>query len=357
VTKAQAGTPDVSICVVMLNWRTHQHTIPCLESVLQSAPPPAGIVLVENGSSDGSLDALVAWAQRSGVQHRVLSEDPATWPERVRLEDEQLVIIASSTNRGFSGGNNLAFSYAIRDPHPHYMLLLNNDTIVPPDYFSRLEAAVRVRPDVGLLSGTIYEWANPKRVWYAGGRFAPIRTLVHHLENVPSDPRPVPTDFVCGCAMLISPNALATLGGLAECYYPGYGEDTEYSWRAGVAGLIRLYAPQPVVYHKIGAAHGLSPRKMETIVRHRAYWARRNLRGWRRAAALGYLIITKPGRIMLEMLRGQGQLAAALARGTWHGLADQLPAPQWPEPLLGLTSGAGPAGSPAASAAQPGTGV
>lgn len=327
------GKRRVPICVVMLNWNTFGHTIECLESLAATDPGPTATILVDNGSTDGSVAAFTTWADHNAIPYLVVPEEPDRWPgPRDRLAQE-LVIIPSTINRGFSGGNNLALAYLAGHPAHHHMLLLNNDTIVPPDYFGQLEAALATRPDAALMSGTIYEWPRRDRVWYAGGRYAPIRTLVHHLRDVPVDPRPVPTAFICGCAMLISPEALATLGGLAECYYPGYGEDTEYSWRAGVAGLPRLYAPGAVIYHKVGATHGISPRTAATIVRHRAYWARRNLRGWRLSAAVAYLVVTKPVRIAVELLRGHGQAAALLARATWQGLFDRIPMPHWPEPL------------------------
>jgi GT2 family glycosyltransferase len=333
VTSGRRGARRVPISVVILNWNTYSHTIECLESLATSDPGPATTILVDNGSTDGSFAALTAWADRAGVSYQVVSENPDRWPPARDRAGDGLVLVPSTTNRGFSGGNNLALAY-LGGAHAHeHILLLNNDTIVPPDYFAHLAAALAARPDAALLSGTIYEWPRRDRVWYAGGRYAPIRTLVHHLYDVPADPTPVPTDFVCGCAMLISPHAVATLGGLAECYYPGYGEDTEYSWRAGVAGLPRLYAPAAVIYHKVGAAHGVSPRTAATIVRHRAYWARRNLRGWRLWAALTYLTITKPARIILELVRGRQQSAALLAGATWHGLFDRISVPRWPEPL------------------------
>src|SRR5579871_6303472 len=105
------ATRRVPICVALLNWNAHRHTIECLESLFMSDPMPAATVLVDNGSTDGSLAALTAWAARSGIAHRVVSEFPAEWPAVRDLASDGLVIIPSSTNRGYASGKNLALAY------------------------------------------------------------------------------------------------------------------------------------------------------------------------------------------------------------------------------------------------------
>ena len=346
VVRAGAGR-RVPICVVMLNWNTCRHTIECLESLVAVDPAPAAMIVVENGSTDGSLGALSEWAVRTGVAHRIVPADPREWPPVRDLASEGLVVIPSATNRGPSGGNNLGMAYAAGDPTRRHILLLNNDTIVPPDYFAHLESALAARPDAGLMSGTVYAWAEPSRVWYAGGRFDWVRGTCLHLVDVPADATPVPTEYLPSCALLISPEVLATLGGLAECYYPFYFEDTEYAWRAGVAGFARLYAPQAAIYHKIGTSHWPPIRNRYLFARHNGYWARRNLHGFQRAVALSYLAITAMGRVVVRLLRGQTAMASAIARGTWAGLFDPIPRPQWPEPLPGVGERFSPRGAAA----------
>jgi GT2 family glycosyltransferase len=187
------------------------------------------------------------------------------------------------------------------------------------------------------MSGTVYTWAEPNRVWYAGGRFDPIRGGCRHLFDVPASSTPVPTEYLPSCALLISPEVLAALGGLAECYYPFYFEDTEYAWRAGVAGFARVYAPRAAIYHKIGTSHWPPIRNRFLYARHNGFWIRRNLQGLQRAAALGYLAINGLSRALVRLLKGQPAMASAIARGTWSGLFDPLNRPKWPEPLPGIS--------------------
>src|SRR5205085_65510 len=151
--------------------------------------------------------------------------------------------------------------------------------------------------------GTIYGLPDRTRVWYAGGRFRPLRALVTHRLSVPAQPHPTKTEFVTGCAMVVARVTLARVGMLAECYFPGYMEDAEYSWRVRACGLDLVYAPRAIVYHKGGATFGArasSPLATYYQNRHRLFFVRRNLRGPTRLAAILYMTLTKPGRALID---------------------------------------------------------
>ena len=207
-----------------------------------------------------------------------------------------------------------------------HVLLLNNDATIASDYIARIDDALQAAPDAGLMSGVIYRMDPPNDVWFAGGRAVPWRALVTHVEQRFDDDRPVPTDFVTGCAMVVSREALNTLGPLPECYFPGYMEDAEYCWRARQAGLSVLIAPRAFAYHRVGASFGTdiaSPRIGYLLTRHRLFFVRRNLRGLQRAGALAYMAITKPARVVAELLRARPRLAMAIARGTYEGFTSR----------------------------------
>src|SRR5207249_3757800 len=160
-------------------------------------------------------------------------------------------------------------------------LLLNNDATVAPDFFAALGRALLRAPGTALLGVTIRVSGQPAEVWYAGGRFLRLRSLVLHGRVVPPDDAPVPTEFVTGCALTISRVALHALGPLPECYFV-YFEDAEYSYRALDAGLPVRYAPEPVAYHAVGATVRrlvASAAVEQWKVRGRTLWVRRNLRG------------------------------------------------------------------------------
>ena len=287
--------------VVVLNYNGWEDTLECLESLAGAAPGPDRVVVVDNSSTDGSLDHIRAWGRR---------------------HDLPLTTIAAERNLGFAGGSNLGLAELVRDRSLTHFLLLNNDATVEPDFFAELARAVHQRPDAGLVTCTIFV-AGTRQVWAAGGRILPARALAVHDHELPVDDHPVPTEFATGCALLVSRAAYRTLGPLPECYFPLYMEDVEFSFRAGQRGLPVLYAPRAKAHHKVGATVGpprLSPLITFCQNRHRGFFVRRNLRGWHRILALGYLGFTKPGRALLELVSGRPRIALAVIRGTVAGL-------------------------------------
>lgn len=313
-------TPAVG--VVILNWNGWRDTIECLESLVRARPAASRVVVVDNASRDESVEQLVRWARSRDVQLETRNEEESA--SAAPPDVPGIIVIRSSWNRGFSGGCNVGLRFLASAAALSHYLLLNNDATIAPDYFACLEDALRATPSAGLLCGTIYEGAAPPgRVWYAGGSSSPLRALVSHRLEVPRSAAPVPTSFITGCAMIISRDALAAVGLMPECYFPAYMEDAEYSVRVRRAGFPVVYAPRVIAYHKIGASLGLAavtPRVAYALNRHRGFYVRRNMTGWIRAAALGYLILTKPGRAVLETIRGRPRIGWAVFTGFLAGL-------------------------------------
>jgi len=308
------GEPEVG--VVIVNWNNPEDTITCLDSLHDAQPRPGAVVLVDNASHDDSVARVQTWAKARDVGLSL------TEPGNPETQFPQwLTLIRSPSNLGFAGGNNLGLMHLRRTKATHF-LLLNNDATVARNYFSELDRGLRTSPEAGLVGGTIYHHPDRERVWYAGGREIPYRALVAHLYDVPESPAPIPTEFVTGCAMTISRMLLDRIGGLPECYFPGYSEDAEYSRRARDAGFQVLYAPKAIVYHKVGATAGhakTSPSVLQAQVRHRVFYVRRTFRGFERLVALLYLAITKPGKALVEAVAGRPGMGMAVLRGTLEG--------------------------------------
>ncbi|HVF40784.1 MAG TPA: glycosyltransferase family 2 protein [Gemmatimonadaceae bacterium] len=301
--------------VVVLNWNGLLDTIACLESLRAADPGPARVIVVDNGSSDASVAQIKKWGRDRGV----LGALPA---------DSWLVLIEANTNRGFAGGSNLGIRFLVEQTDISHVMLLNNDATVTPSFFSDISSALDRVPDAGLITGTILEYSRRDKVWYAGGVELPYRALVKHKLTVPDSPEPVATDFVSGCAMIISRPLIARVGMLAECYFPGYWEDGEYSFRARHAGFPVMYAPAAIAYHKVGGTVG--PANQSTFVSHgqnrlRVFYVRRNYRGLTKVIALTYLAFTKPGRAVIEALKGRPRIGWAILSGTIAGFASSAP--------------------------------
>lgn len=281
--------------------------------------PPAHVVLVDNGSADDSVERLEEWADEhwmwrvsGGDRDSVDDSAPTPW----------LVIARCGANRGFAGGNNVGIRYLQQRTSVSHILLINNDAAVAPDFFTEIARAIAKYPDAGLLTGTIFEDPRRDQVWYAGGVELPLRALIQHKYEIPAILDVVPTDFISGCAMVISRPLLERIGPLAECYFPLYWEDGEYSHRARDARFPVLYVPPARVYHKVNSTVGAANESVTVAHcqnRLRVFYVRRNYHGLVKAAALGYLAITKPGRAFLEAVKGRPKIGWAILRGTAAG--------------------------------------
>lgn len=299
-----------SFGVVVLNWNNAHDTLPCVESLCDASPAPSHVVVVDNGSSDDSVQRIRRWSADRGLDRDTDGGQP--W----------LIIIEAESNRGFAGGNNLGIDYLEKHTSVSHVMLLNNDAIIAPDFFDKITAGLAHTPDAGLMTGTIFEDPARDKVWYAGGKEIPLRALYEHKLDVPKSSEPVATDFVSGCAMVISRELLQRIGRLAEVYFPLYWEDGEYSYRARKAGFPVLYAPDAIVYHKVGATVGaasVSPTVAYCQNRLRVFYVRRNYSGLLKAAALGYLAVTKPGRAVIEAVKGRPRIGWQIFKGTVSG--------------------------------------
>lgn len=295
--------------VVVLNWNNAHDTIPCLASLAAANPRPDRAIVVDNGSTDASVAAIRIWARELGLK----GETP---------EESWVTIIEAGMNRGFAGGNNLGIRYLLDTTSVSHVMLLNNDATVATDFFRDIIDGLAAEPAAGLITGTIREEPARDKVWFAGGTEYPARALYRHRLEVPESSTPVPTDFVTGCAMVISRPLIERIGVLAECYFPLYWEDGEYSFRAREAGFPVLYAPRATAYHKVGATVGaasVSPTVAFCQNRLRVFYVRRNYRGMMKARAMAYLAFTKPGRAVIEAVRGRPRIGWEILRGTASG--------------------------------------
>src|ERR1700727_1111005 len=133
--------PKVSI--LMVTWKSYEMTRDCLLSLRKLDYPSYEIVLVDNGSGDGS-------------------------PERLASEFPEVRLLRNATNLGFPAGNNVAIRDAL-ERNPDYLLLLNNDTLVAPDFLSKMVAVAESDEKIGLVNPKILYFEPSHRIWLRGG--------------------------------------------------------------------------------------------------------------------------------------------------------------------------------------------
>jgi GT2 family glycosyltransferase len=243
-SKSQTNAPLFS--VVILNWNGRHLLEECLPAIRSQTFRDFEMIVVDNGSTDGSVD----W-----VKER--------WAETVST-------VALSSNLGFAGGNNAG----IRLARGRYVILLNNDTAVDPGWLAALADAVRRHPDAGMFTPKILNYYRRDEIDNTGHLIYPdgMARGRHRLEK--DDGRfdeEGETLWPSGCAGVYKKEMLDEIGLLDDAFF-AYGEDVDLGLRARWAGWWCFYVPTAVVYHKYSATTGAySPTKVFLVERNRLW--------------------------------------------------------------------------------------
>lgn len=296
--------------VVVLNWNGKDVTLRCLESITRSACPPDQIVVVDNASTDGSAAS-------------------------VRGAFPQVTVIVNDSNLGFAEGNNVGIRFLLERAFD-LILLLNNDTLLDPQALCELKRAAQAQPSAA-YGAAIYELAAPGALWYGGGSISRLTLDARH-ETAPERTRgaPRPTDFVTGCCLMFSAEALRSIGLLDRDFF-AYYEDVDWSLRARAAGGQLLYVPGAIVHHDVshtfrraGAGYDKEtqyswaqsrPLVLYLAYRNRLLLARRHAAGTlQRAFLIAWRIARALLHVAMLVLSGRSAQARAVIEGTKDGL-------------------------------------
>jgi GT2 family glycosyltransferase len=247
-----AITPSIpTVRVVVVNWNRKELLRACLLSLAQQTHPSYEVLVVDNGSSDGSLE-LVAELQTS-------------YPVPLRL-------IRNQENRGFCAANNQGFDGA----QTELIALLNNDAEAEPEWLVGLETALRKSEDIGMTASKILVWEDPKRIDKCGHLIYPDgqnRGRGSGQLDTGQFDREEEVLWPDGCAAMYRRAMLVEIGGFDEEFF-AYADDAELGLRALWAGWKCLYTPNAVVRHHRGATLGLgSGRRLTLIERNRVLMA------------------------------------------------------------------------------------
>jgi GT2 family glycosyltransferase len=302
-----AGRIFSRVAIIVLNWNGRAITAACLDSLKSLTYPAFEVILVDNGSIDGSQEFF---------------RERYPW----------VTLLETGQNLGFTGGNNVGISYALR-ASADYLLLLNNDTVVDPAFLGHLVAAAEARPDVGILNPKIYYFDRPEMLWYAGGELSLYRGVSKHYgfreidRGQYDEAREV--NFITGCAFFIKREVIEKIGLLDE-YFFCYSEDADWSIRAQKAGYKGLYVPSARIWHKVGAATTSSGNEftMRMGTRNAMYLVSKHAGRLQFAV---FLMRFSIDWILRNMTRSilYGDFAAL--KGVYRGLRDFIVMPKKPE--------------------------
>ena len=195
------------VFVIVLNHNGKRTVSRCLTSIYRSDYQNFETIVVDNASRDGSI-------------------------ETVRQNFQTAHVIINQTNLGFAAGNNVAIRFAL-EKFADYVLLLNNDAYLEPTTLSALVLQAQKDKKVGMINPLILN--SEGKTWFEGGKIDWLKMKTFHLrpENEKN------SDYLCGCALLISKEVFQKVGLFDEKFFLYY-EDTDLSLRTKKAGFSLL---------------------------------------------------------------------------------------------------------------------
>lgn len=240
---------NTNYLIILLNYNNWQDTIECIHSLKNSGVIDLSILVIENCSSDESL-------------------------EKLRTEAPGVKIIESAKNLGFTGGNNLGIKYAL-DNNYKYAILLNNDTIVEEkDSFQKLTDEMDKNDNVTIGTGRIFYYPQKDLVWFDGGKLIKWKASAIHYNfrqnknDIQLNNKNMEIDFISGCFMCIRLKDFSKLGYMDENFFI-YLDDIEYSARAIKNNLKLMYFHKVVIYHKALGEGKRTPKMIYYTIRNR----------------------------------------------------------------------------------------
>lgn len=228
------------ITVIIPNYKGKKYLKNCLASLYAQVPDTVEfeILIVDNFSNDGSVEECQAYVE----EQKALG---CTWPVTGFL--------CLDSNTGFCHAVNAGIE-ASKSP---YVLLLNNDTIVMPEFVQSLYRAIKKKPDIFSVSAKMLMWDNPELLDDAGDRYHVLGWAFGIGKGQPAVDydRPGTIFAACGGAAIYRRSILEEIGVFDEQHF-AYLEDLDLGYRAKIYGYRNLYEPAARVIHYGSASSG-----------------------------------------------------------------------------------------------------
>lgn len=216
------------VSIIVLNWNGKEETIECIESLKNIKYPNYEVIVVDNGSTDGSVEIL-----------------SKKYPN--------IKFIKNKENLGYAEGNNIGIRQAIKNKSI-YVLLLNNDTVVDPNLLNELVNVAENDEKIGVVGPTIYNYNNKNKIQSCGAKLNWYTSKTKLLrENEIEDGKSneiVDVDYVSGCAFLVKCELFKKIGFLCKDYF-AYREEVELCVRAKRNASYKIVCAQKAkIWHK-----------------------------------------------------------------------------------------------------------
>ncbi|MEI7826509.1 MAG: glycosyltransferase family 2 protein [Euryarchaeota archaeon] len=284
------------VAIIILNWNNWKDTTECLESVYQIDYPCFDIIVVDNASQDGSIEKIEEYCNGELIPksnffeygHKnkpvIISKYTKNESETLTLADKRgdklasnrkLTIVSNDKNYGFAEGCNTGIRFAVRNGSS-YVVLLNSDTVVDPQFLLELVGLAEMDPTHGFVGPKVYYYDYDGRddvINSVGGRLVMRKGATNQIGIGQIDQGqfdiPMELDYVEGSCLLTRAEVIRDIGLLDPAYFT-YWEEADWCIRGRKAGYKAVYAPKSRIWHKVAASNvGL---KNEYYRTRNAFW-------------------------------------------------------------------------------------
>ena len=294
------------IAIIIINWNTYQLTFNCLKSLEACNYKNKTIFFVDNGSNDGSGD-------------------------KIALEFPEINYIKNEKNEGFTGANNKALNVILKQSFD-YVLLLNNDTEVEPDFLSLLAASMDSDKNLAATQPLILDFPNKNTIWNAGGSFNIFfglsTTRYKGLIYKPKLKIEKFTEWISGCCILVKITVIKEVGLLDNRFF-AYFEDVDWSIRMTNQGYKLGVVPKSIIYHHSSGSTNknntsnegnLSPYAHYLNVRNHIYLIKKHTSFFNNIGSWIYQILKITSYSIYFILRGRFGKFKMVWRGVLDGI-------------------------------------
>jgi GT2 family glycosyltransferase len=247
------------LAIILVNWNSFELTKDTLESLQQTTYTNYDCIVVDNGSVDGSGDLIEKTFSNS-------------------------IVLKSATNKGFTGGNNIGMNYALEQGY-EYIMMLNNDVAVEPNFLEPLITKLDQDASVGSVQPLIYFHHDRNIIWNAGSTYNALLGICSTPDYNKKDPgqlfknKSKKIDWITGCAFMMRASVLKKVGLLKEAFFIYY-EDVDLSFRIKAAGYHLGYVPSSVIYHIAGMSQKTKEKGKEGFVSNKVHFLNVRNRIW-----------------------------------------------------------------------------
>jgi len=276
------------VSIIILNWNGWKDTIECLESIFRNTYPNYQVIVIDNGSTDGSLEKIKNWAEG---KEEVLTPEPThplyhlshpliemsipyiyynreeaekggnfkleeklkeAWQKQGRHNSKKinptssypLIFIQTGENLGYAGGNNVGIRYALSKGSCGYVWLLNNDTVIDKDALTELVNLAEADKKIGMVGSKLLYYYEPKTIRFLNNDTVGWNRMDKEYSEV---------EWIVGASLLAKKKVVKEVGLLDELYFM-YNEEIDWCIETGRKGYKIFSCWKSKVWHKEGAS-------------------------------------------------------------------------------------------------------